>query len=149
MFCSNCGKEINATDTFCSHCGAAQHAEQTPLSQPSNVLGWYFIVLKKYATFKGRARRKEYWYFVLFSFIANTILIVVDGLIGTLNENTGLGLLSSIYSIGVFLPSIAVSVRRLHDTNRSGWWLLVPIIPFIFLLLDTKPETNKYGAPAR
>jgi uncharacterized membrane protein YhaH (DUF805 family) len=113
------------------------------------MIDWYLAALKKYATFQGRARRKEYWYFLLFSFVINVVLIMIDGVMGTLNDDSGMGLLSSIYSIGIFLPSISAAVRRLHDTNHSGWWLWIPIIPLIFLVSDTKPENNEYGTPAK
>ena len=90
-------------------------------------MNWYLEVLKKYVVFKGRARRKEYWYFILFNAIAAIILNIVDVIIGTYNPVTQAGILGSLYSLGVFLPSLAVTVRRLHDTNRSGWWILFPL----------------------
>ena len=83
---------------------------------------------KKYATFSGRARRKEYWLFVLFNAIA------------------------LVYALSAILPSFAVCVRRLHDTNRSGWWILICLVPFIggiwllvLMLLDSTPGANQYG----
>ena len=94
-------------------------------------MNWYLEVLKKYAVFSGRARRKEYWFFVLFSAIVSIILTVLDVLLGTYNEETQAGVLSSLYSLGVFIPSIAVTVRRLHDTDRSGWWILMPFAVII------------------
>lgn len=113
-------------------------------------MNWYVEVLKKYAIFEGRARRKEYWYFVLFSFIVTFALTIIDVLIGTFGA--GIGTLSGIYGLGVLIPSIAVGIRRLHDTNRSGWWLLIglvpiigPIVLIIFLALDSNPEENRYG----
>lgn len=115
-------------------------------------MNWYLEVLKKYAVFSGRARRKEYWYFILFNILINIILSVVDGLTGNLDPDTGVGLLSSIYTLAILIPSIAVSVRRLHDTGRSGWWLLISFVPLIgffillfFMLQNSKAEQNKYG----
>lgn len=116
----------------------------------------YINVLKKYATFSGRATRSEYWYFVLIYSITYTILMGIDFAIGTfskqLMENGSfLGFLSTAYSLVLFLPSLAVTVRRLHDINKSGWWvllILVPIIGFIFLvvyLCTNSKEDNKYG----
>lgn len=90
-------------------------------------MNWYIEVLKKYAIFSGRARRKEYWFFILFSTIASILLTVVDVVIGTYNAVTEVGILSSLYSLGVLLPTIAVTVRRLHDTDRTGWWVLMPV----------------------
>src|ERR671915_2448366 len=73
-------------------------------------LSWYLEALKKYAVFSGRSRRKEYWYFVLFVVIISIVLSIIDGLFGTYHRSTGAGLLSSIFSLAVLIPSIAVSV---------------------------------------
>ena len=116
-------------------------------------MNWYIEVLKKYAVFGGRARRKEYWYFFLFSMIISIVLTIIDGVTGSLSTEAGMGILSGIYTLGVLIPSIAVGGRRLHDTNRSVWWLLIPLIPLIgaivlivFLASDSNPEKNQYGA---
>jgi uncharacterized membrane protein YhaH (DUF805 family) len=113
---------------------------------------WYLEVLKKYAQFSGRARRKEYWYFVLFNMIFSIVLAMVDNQTGTLNAESGVGLLSGIYSLAVLIPSIAVAFRRLHDTGRSAWWLLIGLIPLIgwivlivFLVQDSQEGENEYG----
>lgn len=95
---------------------------------------WYVEVLKKYAVFEGRARRKEYWYFVLFNTLITIVLGMIDGVAGPVSAEAGIGLLSGLYTLAVLIPSIAVSVRRLHDTNRSGWWLLISLIPLSALL---------------
>jgi uncharacterized membrane protein YhaH (DUF805 family) len=112
---------------------------------------WYIAVLKKYATFTGRSRRKEYWFFALFNIIISIVLTIVDAVFGTLSVETGLGLLSGVYSLAVLIPSIAVTVRRLHDVGRSGWWLLIAFLPLVgvivllvFMLQDSKEE-NEYG----
>lgn len=152
VFCRGCGKELHETALTCPHCGAPQNTQfisSQKHGDANSMIDWYFVALKKYATFQGRARRKEYWYFLLFSFVINVVLIMIDGAMGTLNEDTGMGFLSSIYSIGIFLPSISAAVRRLHDTNHSGWWLWIPIIPLIFLVSDTQSENNQYGTPAK
>ncbi len=108
-------------------------------------LSWYFTVLKKYATFTGRATRAEFWYFILFNTIVSFILAILDGIFGTN------GVFYGIYVLAVLIPTLAVEVRRLHDIGKSGWWLLisiVPIIGFIVLIVwfatDSK-EYNKYG----
>ena len=115
-------------------------------------MNWYLGVLKKYAEFNGRARRKEYWIFFLFNLLISIVLSVVDMSTGMVNS-IGLGVLSGLYGLAVLVPGIAVAVRRLHDTDRSGWWLLIGLIPLIgaivllvFLLLDGTPGENKYGA---
>ncbi len=115
-------------------------------------MNWYLEVLKKYAVFEGRAGRKEYWFFILFNILISMGLGYVDWLTGNINPETGLGILSGIYALGVMIPGMAVSVRRLHDTNRSGWWLLITFVPVIgalvfiyFMVLDSNPEINEFG----
>ncbi|MEP3561881.1 MAG: DUF805 domain-containing protein [Marinobacter sp.] len=116
-------------------------------------MNWYLEVLKKYAVFSGRARRKEYWFFILFNIIISLVLGAIDGVMGSYSETAGVGLLGGIYSLAVLIPGIAVTVRRLHDTGRSGWWFLIVLVPVIgalvllvFMVLDSKPEQNQYGA---
>jgi len=115
-------------------------------------MNWYLEVLKKYARFDGRAGKKEYWYFSLFSFIIIVVLSVIDMMTGTFNDTVGLGLLSGIYTLAVLIPSIAVTVRRLHDTDRSGWWLLINatligvIVFLVFTAQDGTPGDNQYGS---
>ncbi|MCT7466485.1 DUF805 domain-containing protein [Aliarcobacter cryaerophilus] len=112
----------------------------------------YFIhCLKNYATFSGRATRSEYWYFTLFYILIIISLTIFDEITGTYDEVSGFGLTSLIFSLAMFIPSLAVFVRRLHDTNRTGWWFLIVLIPIIgfivlivFLCLDSK-EDNQYG----
>jgi len=114
-------------------------------------MNWYLAVLRKYAEFSGRARRREYWLFALFNLLITIALAFVDMAAGLMHE-TGYGLLSGLYSLAVLIPSIAVSVRRLHDTGRSGWWLLIALVPIVgvivllvFMLLDSQPGDNGYG----
>ena len=109
-------------------------------------MNWYLEVLSKYAVFDGRARRKEYWMFVLFSIVISLVLAFIDGLAGTSS------LIGGIYSLAVLIPSLAVSVRRLHDTDRSGWWLLIVLVPLIgavvllvFSVQDSTVGQNQYG----
>jgi uncharacterized membrane protein YhaH (DUF805 family) len=115
-------------------------------------MNWYLGVLKKYVEFSGRARRKEYWFFVLFNLIIMCVLSAVDVFVGTRNAVAGLGVLTGIYALVVLLPGLGVSVRRLHDTGRSGWWLLIALVPLvggiivlIFMVLDSERVTNVYG----
>ncbi len=98
-------------------------------------MNWYVQALKKYADFSGRARRKEYWFFVLFNIIVSILLAIVDVMLGLHAATTGIGILSGLYSLAVIIPSIAVSVRRLHDINRTGWWVLIAFVPFIGALV--------------
>ncbi len=115
-------------------------------------MDWYLMALKKYAEFQGRAQRKEYWMFTLFNFLAMVLLGAVGALLGGGGEG-GLGdVLQGLYGLGVLVPGIAVTVRRLHDIGKSGWWGLVALIPLIgsliliyFAVKDSQPETNEYG----
>jgi uncharacterized membrane protein YhaH (DUF805 family) len=115
-------------------------------------MNWYLQALKKYADFSGRARRREYWFFVLFNIIISIVLTVCDVVLGTYNAAASIGILTGIYTLAVLIPGIAVSVRRLHDTGRSGWWLLIVLVPLIgwivlliFMLIDSQPGQNAYG----
>jgi uncharacterized membrane protein YhaH (DUF805 family) len=116
-------------------------------------MNWYLEVLKKYAIFNGRSRRSEYWYFVLYNVLFSVIALLIDVVTGTYDRAIGLGLVGGIYSLGVLIPSLAVTVRRLHDTDRSGWWLLVGLIPIlgwivllVYYVQDGSPDNNRYGA---
>lgn len=113
---------------------------------------WYLKVLKQYVDFKGRARRKEYWMFMLFNVIFAIVAMILDNVFGTTYNITFYGFFYTIYCLAVFLPGLGVSVRRLHDTGKSGWFMLLALIPFIgpliilvFTVLDSDPLDNKYG----
>lgn len=115
-------------------------------------MNWYLDVLKKYAVFSGRARRKEFWMFALFNFIIGFVLGIIDGVLGLTMEG-GLGILGLLYSLAVLIPGIAVTIRRLHDTDRSGAWLLLIFVPvigwialFVFYVLDGTPGENRFGS---
>ena len=105
-------------------------------------MNWYLAVLKKYAVFSGRARRKEYWTF----FLVNLVIGFIGGFIPIIN------ILVGIYCLAILIPGIAVAMRRLHDTNRSGFWLLITFIPIIgaivlliFFAQDSDEGANRYG----
>jgi len=102
-------------------------------------MNWYLKVLKQYADFNGRARRKEYWMFALFNFLISFVI----GFIGGIMEFT---LLGTIYSLAVFIPSIAVAVRRMHDVGKSGWFILIPIYNLILACTNGDSGDNKFGA---
>lgn len=122
---------------------------------------YYLKVLQNYVNFKGRARRSEYWFFVLFNAIFIAIAAILDNLLGTtFKMDTGYGVqdlhygyLYVLYALAVFLPGLAVSVRRLHDVGKSGWFyliVLIPIIGWIWILVlfftDSVSGENKWGA---
>lgn len=105
-------------------------------------MNWYLKVLKQYATFSGRSRRKEYWMFFLFNIIITYgIIFIAIGL-----EMPSLSILSSIYSLAVLIPGLAVGVRRMHDAGKSGWFLLIPIYNLILACTDSEADSNKWGS---
>ncbi|MCY4429116.1 MAG: DUF805 domain-containing protein [Rhodospirillales bacterium] len=118
-------------------------------------MSWFIGALKKYAVFEGRARRKEYWFFVLFYVIFALGLGLVEVFLGPeiyLDEAETFGLLSGLYGLGMLVPSISVTVRRLHDSGRSGWWVLIGLIPLIgaivllvFMVLESQEGDNRFG----
>lgn len=114
-------------------------------------MDWYLDVLKKYAVFTGRSRRKECWMFILFNFIITYTLSFIGGFLGSA-IGALMSMLVLLYSFAVLLPSVGVSIRRLHDTNRSGWFLLIGVVPVIgtiilivLLAIDSQPGDNQYG----
>lgn len=126
----------------------------------------------KYASFTGRARRSEFWWFFLFWWLGTVIINLIDnaaGLVLNLGTDTietssgvvtftsgGLGILSTIWGLVLLLPFLSVTVRRLHDTDRSGWWWWIQLIPcvgfiviLVFMLLDSTPGDNRFGPNPR
>ncbi|MEM8559041.1 MAG: DUF805 domain-containing protein [Bacteroidota bacterium] len=119
---------------------------------------WYREVLSKYADFTGRARRSEYWYFTLFNMLVVICAIAIGGAaVGFYGEGLGTGIFLTVYgfvilyAIAMAIPSLAVSVRRLHDTGRSGWWYLITFVPFgslvllYFFVVEGDYGPNAYG----
>ncbi|MFF7752713.1 DUF805 domain-containing protein [Streptomyces sp. NPDC007971] len=111
-------------------------------------MSWFIEALKKYAVFSGRARRKEYWLFSLFVGIIYMVLAIA----AAASKTPALFILVGVFYLGILLPSLAVAVRRLHDTGRTGWWLLFGIVPLagpitllVFTCTDSQPGANKYG----
>jgi uncharacterized membrane protein YhaH (DUF805 family) len=111
--------------------------------------GWKVVVLQRYTQFVGRAGRAEFWWFELASFIIVTVLSILG------RASVVFSVLGLIYALAVLVPSIAVGVRRLHDTGRSGWWLLMLLVPLVglivllvFFVSEGTPGPNQYGPPA-
>jgi uncharacterized membrane protein YhaH (DUF805 family) len=121
---------------------------------------WYLKALKQYADFHGRARRTEFWMFVLVNVVISIVLGIVDTAAGTADAfaaggmaSYSPGILGTIYGLAVLIPSIAVTVRRLHDTDRSGWWFFIQLIPIVggivilvFACLEGTRGPNRFGA---
>ncbi len=169
MYCAECGRVLRADAKFCPSCGArvltvpaeepaasgievrpepqgvqfppgSPHEDEATLrasaqSTEKRPFEWALESWKKYAVFRGRARRKEFGFFLLSCFIVLFIL-------GLLKSDELFGVLL----LGSYLPFLAVSVRRLHDTDRSGWWILCPIAPFIFFCFGGTRGKNRFGA---
>jgi len=115
-------------------------------------MNWYLKVLKQYADFSGRARRQEYWMFVLFNMIFALIAVGLDNLLGIALDGIGYGPIYGLYILALIIPSLAVAVRRLHDIGKSGWMVLISFIPIIggiwllvLLVMDSVPGENEYG----
>lgn len=108
-------------------------------------MSYYINVFKNYTNFAGRARRREYWMYTLFTLVAGLILLIIDGMIG-------INLFTGLYSLVAVIPTLALGFRRLHDIGRSGAWLLISIVPligaiilFVFFCTDSEPGANQYG----
>lgn len=116
-------------------------------------MNWYLKVLQNYAVFSGRARRKEYWMFVLFNLIFAIVAMLLDNVLGiTFGNGIFYGPIYLVYGLAILVPSLAVLVRRLHDIDKSGAWIfigLIPLIGSIWLLvltvMDSTPGENQYG----
>ncbi len=99
---------------------------------------WYLKVLKQYTDFNGRARRKEYWMFVLFNLIFSMVWGFICGF-------AGFPEMAQLYTLAIIIPTIAVGVRRMHDVGKSGWFLLIPVYSFILAVSKGDEVENKYG----
>ena len=115
-------------------------------------MNYFLKVLKQYADFNGRARRKEYWTFVLFNVLFSVVAVILDNFSGLAMDGLGYGPIYGIYTLAVLVPALAVAVRRLHDTGKSGWMLLIALIPLIggiwllvLLFTDSTPGVNAFG----
>lgn len=115
-------------------------------------MNWFMSVMKRPLEFSGRARREEYWHFLGFSILFTVILSVLDGVLGLYSTSEDIGVLNGIFSLLILIPSLAVTARRLHDTDRSGWWMLlyfIPVLGFLvllyFMVLDSDSGSNRFG----
>lgn len=113
---------------------------------------WYLGPLRKFATFTGRARRKEYWLFILLNYVVLFVLAVIDNILGTTMQDLPYGFITLLYSLVLMIPLLALNVRRMHDLGKSGWWLFITLVPFVggiwyFVLTVTAGEKgdNQYG----
>lgn len=110
------------------------------------------VYTQKYATFSGRARRSEYWW----AYLGNLIVAMVLNVLVTVTHSSALQIVLYVFALAVLIPGLAVTVRRLHDTGRSGWWILIGLVPFVgaivllvFLVGDSQAGPNAYGPPVK
>lgn len=115
-------------------------------------MNWYLEVIKKYAVFNERARRREYWLFILFNVIFTTVAVLLDNILNTTIGRSPYGVFYLLYGLFVFIPSLAVLVRRLHDIGKSGWMIFIALIPvagtiwlLVLLVTDSQAGENQYG----
>ena len=172
-FCSKCGCQNQDADAFCTQCGEPLSSPSTtPNAEhhgPSCQDATYYrtfesairtCLLEKYVKFSGRATRSEYWYYYLFTLLVSLAITFGGGFLGGIMGSKTIILLfavaSWLFSLAILVPSLAVSVRRLHDTNRSGWnvlWIFLPIVGaivlLVFMVLDSMPVDNQYGPAPR
>ncbi len=118
-----------------------------------NLFDWFLKCMRNYINFKGRARRKEFWYFQLVVFISILCIAFFLGIMG--GNDSVIDLVLTLYILGIVLPQYAVTARRLHDIGKSGWWQLISIIPIVGLILiywcaqEGDKNENKYGLPSK
>lgn len=121
-------------------------SEEGLCKKGNDMLDWMIMPLKRYADFAGRSRRKEYWSFVLLTWVVLIVLSIVEGMAGLSGMIGGAyGPLTAIFYLAILVPSIAVAIRRMHDQDRSGWWILFPIVNIVFLFLDGTKGPNRFG----
>jgi len=132
--------------------GAGGYAAQGVGAEPErDPIGyWKKAILENYANFSGRARRAEYWWTTLINFVISIVLSILAGILGDLGAI--ISIISLLFSLAIIIPGIAMAIRRLHDTGRSGWWLLIGLIPLIgfivlivFMASDSHRGANQYG----
>lgn len=141
VFCKGCGKEIHESAPTCPHCGAPQFTGGSSQNgADKGFIEYATMPLKRYAEFGGRSRRKEFWFFIL----GYMLVLVALGILRAVSDTLG-GILAAIFYLGIMVPYIAVFVRRLHDTDRSGWWILVPIANIVFVCMEGQRGANRFG----
>ena len=175
-YCTECGSENEDDARYCGDCGkdvsgstsrAARYEPPSPGNEDNWKLpmtetgtgdgmtfGYYLEGLRRYADFEGRASRAEFWWFILVFYgiqIAGAVASVALGMFSSALELL-LTVMLFVHGLGLFLPQLAVTARRLHDTGRSGWWILISLVPFvgwipllIFLVLPSHAGPNEYG----
>jgi len=155
MFCQKCGTEIELDAEFlynsefsCPKCGnaikSATIVKNENYIEPKSPWEYFIGAFKKYAVFKGRARRAEYWWFFLFYTVFSIVAPFLDSILNSyILGNTGI--FELIWTLGSFLPTLSITIRRIHDSDRSGWFYLVPIYSVILLFFNGTDGENRFG----
>jgi len=145
--CPGC-KMLNPSTAGVCDCGfdfqTGLPVYKQPYGPTNSILDFYFRPWKKILDFSGRASRKEYWLFFLFNIVIIFCLAFIDGILSATAENNK-SELSGYYYLATILPTLAVGVRRMHDSDHRGWWLILPIANLLFLLIEGDTSSNKYG----
>ena len=155
-FCEYCGVRLDYDAAFCSFCGKdvdktgahnpyAPPKENTPVFEiHKSPLQYFTGAFKKYAVFQGRARRAEFWWFTLFEVIFSVVSSIVDSVL-ELHIFGEYGIFQLIFILAVFIPSLSLTARRMHDCDKSGWYMLIPIYSFIICCTKGTPGDNSFG----
>ena len=162
MKCKQCGNDVIESAQFCGSCGASVSFDLKEVSFTHKRQVSFTTAVKlgfsRYFDFRGRSTRAEYWWWALFAVLADVILSAVDIMVGTFDWETGNGLISGLFGLGILIPGLALGARRLHDINRTGWWqlmglgiwLIVPVIVlFVWSIKPSDEGTNKHGPAPR
>ena len=158
MYCIKCGNEINSNSKFCKYCGQKVSFNKK-LKEGDNETGklndtqiqktkkinYYLMAFKKFGVFNGRSSRREYWTFFMWNIIIGLSLAFIEGVLGIYSESNE-SVLYSIYELIIFIPSLSLGVRRMHDVNKRGWYILLPIYNFILTLRKGDKGDNQYGS---
>ncbi len=149
--CPRCRKVNEPGSMYCFSCGlplekdAPSQIKGRSSSITESPIHWYVKAMKQYGVFHGRARRREFWYFFLFQSIFFILFLVAGSVIEARLKEEIVPILLWLYLLANFIPSLAVSVRRLHDVNRSGWYSLAPLIPWLNLLVQRLHDVDRSG----
>ncbi len=163
-YCSNCGFELSREALFCSNCGVLLNTKTYRHREIKGIFDYYKDAINQYAKFSGRTSIKEYWYFTLanmiIGFIAGFVVIILNFLVFALTHRLTIVwffylIIISVYFLYIITPSAAITVRRLHDQGKPGFWYFIILIPYfgafamLFLMcLHGDPENNQYGEPS-
>jgi uncharacterized membrane protein YhaH (DUF805 family) len=143
IFCRGCGKEIHESAISCPNCGAQQITQRQASivndDGTNNIFTSYINAWKTAFIFKGRVRRKTYWYFILAHVIITIILAIVD------QAMRNGDVISTLYSIAILVPAISMGVKRMHDVGKCGWWIIVPFVNLYYAVKDSDQNMNEYG----